>query len=78
MILSPSKQQAESKALNKLVEFSRNKKKWRVRSGGYLEVEASYGRERKEMLSKEKFIHLVPSTIVTKLAMLSLKTTKLN
>lgn len=48
-------------------------KKWIVRSVVYLIVEASCGMEIKEILFKENFIHLVPSTIGIKLAMLSLQ-----
>lgn len=50
-------------------------KKWLVRSGGYLIVEAGYEMEIREILFKEKFIYLVPSTLVIKLAMLFLKKT---
>lgn len=50
-------------------------KKWVVKSGEYLIVEASYRMEIREILFKEKLIHLVPRMIVIKLAMLSLKIT---
>lgn len=51
---------------------------WIVRSRGYLIVEASYGIEDKEKIIQEKLIHLVPSTIVIKLAMLYLSLTHVN